>query len=233
MPDAPSDRPAPLSDALLAISHTQIWQAIDALAERHTLTASALARHAGLDATAFNRSKRFSNDGRPRWPSTESLVKVLAATGESFDSFAHLFNGKLETKGFRAQQPNSVVPLLGFAQAGSGGYFDDAGFPSGHGWDAIQLPDLDDDQCYALEVSGDSMLPLYRDGDVIVVSPGAQIRRHDRVVVRTQSGEVLAKVLQRRTNSHVELHSINAEHPDRKIALCDIDWIARIVWASQ
>lgn len=215
------------------MSHAQIWSAIDALAERNALSASALARQAGLDSTAFNRSKRFSSDGRPRWPTTESLVKVLAATGESFDGFAVLYDSSLETKGLRAESLGPVVPLLGFAQAGDGGFFDDAGFPSGHGWDAIQLPELDDEQCYALEVSGDSMLPLYRDGDIIVVSPGAQIRRHDRVVVRTRSGEVLAKMLQRRTNDHVELHSLNADHPDRKIPLSDVDWIARIVWASQ
>lgn len=227
------------------MSHAQIWSAIDALAERNAMSASALARQAGLDATAFNRSKRFSSDGRPRWPTTESLIKVLAATGESFDRFALLYDASLETKGLRegnlppeslnseTARPGPVVPLLGFAQAGDGGFFDDAGFPSGHGWDAIQLPELDDQQTYALEVSGDSMLPLYRDGDIIVVSPGAQIRRHDRVVVRTRSGEVLAKVLQRRTNDHVELHSLNAEHPNRKIALSDVDWIARIVWASQ
>lgn len=215
------------------MSHAQIWSAIDALAERNALSASALARQAGLDSTAFNRSKRFSSDGRPRWPTTESLVKVLAATGESFDGFAVLYDSSLEKKGLRAESLGPVVPLLGFAQAGDGGFFDDAGFPSGHGWDAIQLPELDDEQCYALEVSGDSMLPLYRDGDIIVVSPGAQIRRHDRVVVRTRSGEVLAKMLQRRTNDHVELHSLNADHPDRKIPLSDVDWIARIVWASQ
>ncbi|GAB5509098.1 MAG: helix-turn-helix transcriptional regulator [Hyphomicrobiales bacterium] len=233
MPDISSDRSPFLSAEYMAMSHAQIWSAIDALAERNALSASALARQAGLDSTAFNRSKRFSSDGRPRWPTTESLVKVLAATGESFDGFAVLYDSSLETKGLRAESLGPVVPLLGFAQAGDGGFFDDAGFPSGHGWDAIQLPELDDEQCYALEVSGDSMLPLYRDGDIIVVSPGAQIRRHDRVVVRTRSGEVLAKMLQRRTNDHVELHSLNADHPDRKIPLSDVDWIARIVWASQ
>jgi hypothetical protein len=38
-----------------------------------------LAKSAGLDATAFNRSKRFGLHGRERWPSTESLAKVLKA----------------------------------------------------------------------------------------------------------------------------------------------------------
>lgn len=240
MPELPPNRSTFLFEARLAMSHTQIWSAIDALAHRHHMSVSALARQAGLDATAFNRSKRFANDGRPRWPSTESVFKVLAATGESFDNFASLSVAapEMKSRGFsnhrRARsRVSDVVPMLGFAQAGNGGYFDDMGYPAGHGWDAVPVPDLADDQAYALEVSGDSMLPLYRDGDVLVVSPSASLRRHDRVVVRTKEGEVLAKILMRQTNMHVELHSLNADHPDRKIALRDIEWMARIVWASQ
>jgi phage repressor protein C with HTH and peptisase S24 domain len=125
------------------------------------------------------------------------------------------------------------VPLLGFAQAGAGGFFDSAGFPAGQGWDEVRLPSAGDDGTYALEVSGDSMLPLYRDGDVIVVSPGAQLRRGDRVVVRTHGGEVMVKLLHRQTPKQVELHSVNPEHPNRIIDMADVEWIARIVWASQ
>ena len=78
-----------------------------------------------------------------------------------------------------------MVPLIGMAQAGSRGFFDDAGFPAGVGWEEIGFPDLADEHAYALEVSGDSMLPVYRDGDRIVVSPAASVRRGDRVVVKT------------------------------------------------
>jgi phage repressor protein C with HTH and peptisase S24 domain len=70
------------------LTHAWIWGAIDALAERRGLTPSGLARLAGLDPTAFNRSKRFTPEGRPRWPSTESLSKLLEATGTSLDEFA-------------------------------------------------------------------------------------------------------------------------------------------------
>ena len=54
------------------LTHAQIWHAIDSLAERYGLSASGLARKAGLDPTTFNVSKRQSVDGRLRWPSTES-----------------------------------------------------------------------------------------------------------------------------------------------------------------
>lgn len=70
--------------------HEDVWRAIDTLAERHGLTASGLARRAGLDATSFNLSKRFNRDGKPRWPGTEALAKVLAATGGTLEQFGAL-----------------------------------------------------------------------------------------------------------------------------------------------
>jgi phage repressor protein C with HTH and peptisase S24 domain len=125
------------------------------------------------------------------------------------------------------------VPLLGFAEAGSGGYFDDGGFPAGEGWDEIAFPAVSDEHAYALEVSGQSMEPAYRDGDVILVSPSAPIRRGYRVVVHTRGGEVMAKELKRKTAKSIELKSLNAQHPDRTLATTDVLWIARILWASQ
>ncbi|MHB1102403.1 MAG: S24 family peptidase [Devosia sp.] len=212
------------------LSHSAIWDAIDAIAERHGFSASGLARVAGLDPTAFNRSKRVSKDGRERWPSTESIAKILDATGENFEQF-------LSGGGAYVQMAAAImrpsVPLLGLAQAGSGGFFDSAGYPSGQGWDEVPLPSTGQDGSYALEVSGDSMLPLYRDGDIIVVSPTAQLRRGDRMVVRTREGEVLVKILHRQTARTLELHSLNAEHKPRIIDMKDVEGMGRIIWASQ
>ncbi len=215
------------------LSHRAIWDAIDALAVRHGLSTSALAKLAGLDPTAFNKSKRVSKDGRERWPSTESVAKILEATSESFDAFL-AGGGAFLTPGTNGPPvPGLTVPLLGFAQAGAGGFFDSAGFPAGHGWDEVRLPTGKETGLYALEVTGDSMLPLYRDGDRIVVSPTEQVRRGDRVVVKTRSGEVMAKILARQTARQVELHSLNPAHPPRTIDMSDVEWIARIIWASQ
>jgi phage repressor protein C with HTH and peptisase S24 domain len=207
------------------LTHDQIWGALDRLAERAGLSASGLAKSAGLDPTTFNKSKRITVDGRPRWPSTESVAKALKATNVAIDTFVQLIE----------DTPRIVqsVPLLGFAQAGTGGYFTDGGFPVGKGWDEVGLPSVNDEHAYALEISGDSMKPAYRDGDVIVVSPGSPIRRGDRVVVKTRDGEVMVKELKRRTAKTLELQSLNPNHVDRTLAASDVDWIARIVWASQ
>ncbi|MCO4318804.1 helix-turn-helix transcriptional regulator [Phyllobacterium sp. 21LDTY02-6] len=211
-------------------SHDRIWAAIDALAARHSLSVSGLAKRAGLDPTTFNKSKRYAIDGRARWPSTESLAKIMEATGASVDEFMSLVHGRPESPPVSSTRP---VPLLGFAQAGAGGYFDDGGFPVGQGWDVVEFPVGPSDAVYALEVSGDSMLPLYRDGDTIIVSPGAPVRRGDRVVLRTRDGEVMAKILYRQTPRTVELQSMNPDHPNRTFDAAHIDWIARILWASQ
>lgn len=211
----------------MTLSHAQVWAAIDALASSHRLSASGLARKAGLDATTFNPSKRVSGDGRERWPSTESLAKVMEATGTSLEQFVALVEGNYVLPRQRA------LPLIGFAQAGAGGFFDDGGFPTGSGWDEINFPVTTQGPVYALEITGDSMLPLYRDGDRIIVAPGEQVRRGDRVVVKTTDGEIMAKILRRRTAKAVELASLNPSHPVRIIDTKDIDWIARILWASQ
>ena len=211
----------------MSLSHAQIWSAIDSLARREGLSASALALRAGLDATSFNPSKRFSpgDPPRARWPSTESLTRVLAATGLSLSGFAALAGD--------APPPRTAVPLLGLAQAGEDGFFDDAGLPTGDGWDQTDLPQPRD-SLLGLRINGDSMMPLYREGDRIIVDREAtDVRKGDRVVVRTTGGETLAKALTAISAATVTLGSINPAYPPRTLPRRDILWMGRILWVSQ
>lgn len=208
------------------LTHSDIWNAVDRLAARAGLSASGLAKKAGLDPTTFNKSKRITPEGRPRWPSTESISKSLQATGITVDTFVSLISD-------RGGASTQAVPMIGFAEAGSGGHFDDGGLPAGKGWDEIAFPAVNDEHVYALEVSGDSMQPAYRDGTVIVVSPSAPIRRGDRVVVKTRDGKVAAEELKRRTAKSIDLRALNASQAERTLSVSDVLWIARIMWASQ
>jgi phage repressor protein C with HTH and peptisase S24 domain len=219
--------------------HEDIWRALDTLAAEHGLSTSGLARRAGLDPTAFNLSKRRMPDGRPRWPSTETLAKVLAATGAGLEDFTALVNGARALPGAAMagaaghSQGRRSIPLIGLTQAGSDGFFDDGGYPVGGGWDEVSLPEIGDPNAYALEISGDSMAPVFRDGDLIIVSPAAPIRRGDRVVVRTGNGQVMAKQLVRRSARRIELKSLNPNHPDHSFELSAVAWMHRVIWASQ
>ena len=212
------------------MKHEDIWRALDTLAAEYGLSASGLAKRSGLDATTFNPSKRRMPDGRARWPSSESLAKVLDATGASLEQFTALVTGNRTVSSAR---PPRRVPLIGLAQAGGDGFFDDAGFPVGGGWDEMSLPEIGDPHAYGLEISGDSMEPVLRDGDTVIVSPAAPIRRGDRVVARTLTGEVMAKQLARRSARRIELKSLNPAHRDRSFDLSEVAWIHRIIWASQ
>ncbi len=214
---------------MATLSHGEIWRAIDALAERFDMTPSAMARMAGLDPTSFNRSKRGSTeaDSRPRWPSTESLAKLLEATGVNFSEFAAL------TEQAPVRPPSRRgAPLLGLAQAGQDGFFDEAGLPVGAGWDEVAAPDLGAG-LFALEVSGDALAPVYRDGDRLLVSPTVEPRRGDRVVTRTTAGEVLVRELGRVTARTIELLALGRSDDDRLLSRDEVAWIARIVWVSQ
>jgi len=94
-------------------------------------------------------------------------------------------------------------------------------------------PLLIDAAAYALEISGDSLEPVYRDGDLVIVSPSAPIRPGDRVVIRINKGELLARRLSRRTGQRVEFSSLNPAHPDCSFDLAELACMHRIIWASQ
>lgn len=211
----------------MPLSHAQLWKAIDGLARREGLSVSALARRSGLDATSFNPSKRFGagDPPRPRWPSTESLTRILQATGLSLGDFA--------TFALDAPIRPSTAPMLGMARAGEDGFFDAAGLPAGEGWEQTELPQPKD-TLFSLRIDGDSMVPLYREGDRVLVDRDAiHVRKGDRVVVRTTSGETLAKELAAITTRSVTLASVNPAYPPRILPRRDIIWMGRVLWVSQ
>jgi phage repressor protein C with HTH and peptisase S24 domain len=209
------------------LSHERVWAAIDALAARHGMTASGLARKAGLDATSFNKSKRVSPEGRERWPSTESIAKILRATGATLEDFLRL----VEPSGSLRR---SMVPMIAMNEAGAGKILTDEGLPGGGpGWDEIEFPDFGQEKVFALEVTGDTMAPLYRDGDILIVSPTASTRKGDRIVVCTTGGEILAKELKRRSAKTLEMAALIRDQEDRVIPTEEIAWTARIMWARQ
>ncbi|AWN47072.1 DNA-binding protein [Methylobacterium terrae] len=207
------------------LSHERIWSAIDHLAQRHNLTASGLAKRAGLDATSFNRSKRISPDGRKRWPSTESVAKILAATGASLEDFLRLVEPK-------ASETRSVVPLIPSESAT--GQIGANGLPgNGAAVHEMELPGLGQERCFAIEARGGALTPLYRDGDVLVVSPTAAMRKGDRVVTCLGGGGILAAELKRRTARAAELSGPLPGEPDLVIPADEIAWMARVMWVRQ
>lgn len=207
------------------LTHEDIWRGIDRLARHAQTSPSGLARRAGLDSTTFNPSKRVSADGRkPRWPSTESIAKALAAANLGFDDFASLISGAPR---------QSALPSRGMADAASGNPFDATGHPVGAGWDAIPFPGLAADEAYALTVQDDAMRPVYRPGDRLVVSHEAPTRVGDRVIIQRRDGSRAAWTLAEKTVQGIRLAPLDPLRPGVTLPLSQIAWMARIVWVSQ
>jgi len=191
------------------------------------MSPSGLARAAGLDATTFNKSKRKSPEGKLRWPNTDSLARILEATGESLNGFVSLIG----PSGGNADK--RTLPMLAYNEAGRAGLFDETGLPTGRGWDEFELPAVSETGAYALKITGSGLEPTYRSGDLLIVSPATPIRRGDRVVIKSRKGDVAVRELVRRTGKRIELRSLNAAREDRAYAPDELRWMARIIWVSQ
>ena len=225
------------------LQHGDVWRGIDRLAAKHGLSASGLARRAGLDPTAFNPSKRITREGRPRWPSTESVAKILAVTGESFSSFVQLtgatgsggsgYDDAIGTGRLAARPAARALPIIALERLGEGDCFSTDGQPKGEIWGRMSFGTVNDRGAFAIEISGRDLDPIYRDGDVVVVSPSAEIRRGDRVVVQSGDGSVRIRRVGRQDADGVLLEPVASSGPGEYVAAAQTRWIARILWASQ
>src|SRR3954469_10041823 len=225
------------------LQHGDVWRGIDRLAAKHGLAASGLAQRAGLDPTAFNPSKRITREGRPRWPSTESVAKILAVTGESFSSFVQLtgaagsgtsnYDDTIGAGRLAARPAARALPIIALERLSEGECFSNDGQPKGEGWGRMSFGSINDRGAFAIEISGRDLDPIYRDGDVVVVSPTAEIRRGDRVVLQGGDGSVRIRRLGRQDAEGMLLEPVTGDGSGEFIAAADTRWIARILWASQ
>lgn len=208
------------------LTHERIWKAVDLLAARNGLSASGLARRAGLDPTAFNKSKRVSSDGRLRWPSTESIAKILESTSTELEVFMALVLAD------RPPAPTRAIPLIAMSDCADA--FDAEGRPLGTKWDEVGFPELPPGDLFALELTDARMMPIYREGDILICGTTIPVRRGDRVILKLKSGALLAGTLRRKTMAGIDLIPFNAgSASETMIAVQDKAWIARILWASQ
>ncbi len=213
------------------LSHDRIWGLIDSLAARNGLSVSGLARRAGLDPTTFNKSKRVANDGRLRWPSTESLAKILDATGTNVVEF-YLGLG-LEQKGHAVRRLSA--PVVRRAVQPAGGFAeetvprdDETGGEESGGWFPAQ-PGV---ALFMVAVPASAVGGLYRAGGTLIVSPDAEIGPGDRVLAVGTDGEASVLQVKARGRADLDLTRLDGTGTIRLPVKGSV-FLARILWASQ
>jgi len=211
------------------LTHEQIWRGVDRLALRNGLSPSGLAKRAGLDPTTFNKSKRVTQDGKQRWPGTESLSKILEATQTSMSDFVSLID---EMPPHSAKTPDLKLRSIRFSQIKDGS-FDKSGFPDQEGWEEIDFPSIDDPRAYIIELDKDVGQGFCRPGSFLVVSPSSSVRRNDRVIVERKPGDLTVGIVKRKTTQQVVIADVSGYSADLTLSAKDIRWIGRILWVSQ
>lgn len=214
------------------MSHQDIWQAVERLAAQNGLSVSGLAKKAGLDSTTFNKSKRILADGRLRWPSTESIMQILSATHTGWDSFAALMG---EHGGSFVPPSHNVLeqhlPFIHLHEAHKKGLFIGDGkiHPK---TEEMNFPGMSLENSFMVEINNDNYLPLYRNGDKLLVTLNAAMRRGDRVFILPHEGEALIAEFLRNTSKKVDLVKLKTGE-DFSLTLENIAQMGRVMWISQ
>ena len=211
------------------LSHEQIWRGVDRLALRNGLSASGLAKRAGLDPTTFNKSKRVTQDGKQRWPGTESLSKILEATQTSMAEFVTLIDDSASPPQRVAELRLKSIRLSRIAEDS----FDKSGFPNAGEWEDVDFPAIEDLRAYIIELDRDGAQVFCRPGSLVVVSPSSSVRRHDRVILNTKTGSLILGTIKRKTAQQYTLTETGGQPDEAVLAAKDIAWVARILWVSQ
>ena len=168
------------------MKYEQVWEAVDKLAKINGLSPSGLAKKAGLDATTFNKSKRTRPDGKKRWPSLDSLNKIIEVCNISFDEFFALAGNENEDKIVHS------IPYIECSRLLEGEKTICIDFRKNK-WQRIRFPD-GHDNLYALDINTDQFAPFYRNGTLLILSQESEIRRGDRIAVFMSDNSIEEKV---------------------------------------
>ncbi len=211
------------------LTHSQIWAAIDALALRFDLSPSGLAKKAGLDPTSFNKSKRKTSDGKERWPSTESLSKILQATQVSFSDFAQII--------VNASTSNSKSAHIGIIPSVTGadnihGFYEGKKNPFLGNMPGTPLPGEGNEGHFILELDNDDMEPHYRKGDKLILSSMVSVATGDRAFICLKDGNSFIAIIEKLTEKKVEVRKLDYENSRQSFNLKDVSSISRILWVS-
>jgi phage repressor protein C with HTH and peptisase S24 domain len=85
----------------------------------------------------------------------------------------------------------------------------------------------------AINVYGNGMLPLYRHGDQLIVSAAVPVRIGDRVIIEMKDKRQLCGTLFHRAEDLLGISLGGQKRKETLIKASDIEFLGRVIWASQ
>jgi phage repressor protein C with HTH and peptisase S24 domain len=187
-----------------------------------------LAQEAKVKASTISRIERGTAE-----PYRTTLLKIARALRVQVDALLdpHLTGDELaDLVSTEAVDKTQRVPVISWTSAGTGRDWTDQGFVAGAAEEWIERPtNVRDPNAYALRVAGDSMRPLVREGDLIVIDNTKTPVPGDLVLVKTRDYGVLLKELDRQAGrivllslnpafTPIVLEESDLQFPPRKVA---------------
>ncbi len=123
-----------------------------------------------------------------------------------------------------------LVPVINKVAAGYPADFNDLDYPAGVADDYVRCPDLHDTNAFAVRVVGDSMEPKFREGDIVVFSPAAEVHSGDDCFIRfAMPHETAFKRIFFEPDDKVRLQPRNEKYPPMIVDGKRIDGLYRAI----
>jgi repressor LexA len=118
-----------------------------------------------------------------KWRQVVKNLMTKKSTKTQFNRILSKHKIKIK-KGKSTLSAGRLVPVINKVSAGYPSDFNDMDYPVGIADDYVRCPDLHDPNAFAVRVVGDSMEPKFREGDIVVFSPAAEVRNGDDCFIR-------------------------------------------------
>lgn len=189
--------------------------------KENNLSLRAFASKCGLSYTYISMLEKNIDyrTGKPIAPTLDSVKYISNAMNIPIDDLLKMLDDEQEFKLNEDVLPNNlnVIPILGTVKAG-------------YDWLAEEnvvdyvtlkenIPNIK--EYYALKITGDSMLPLLSEGDLVIVHNQDDVESGQTAVILINGEEATVKKVVK-TNEGVELHSMNPYYPVKKFTYEDM-----------
>ncbi|SDF46196.1 XRE family transcriptional regulator [Phytopseudomonas seleniipraecipitans] len=181
---------------------------------KHLRKSRGLSQQALAEACGWSSQSRIGNyESDLREPSLADLLLLAPALGVSIAELAGSEALPVATDTLDVGHARGgAVPVVGHAQLGTQGYFEEIDFPVGHGDGYLRIHS-DDPNAYGLRVSGDSMHPRIKNGEYVLIEPNKPFHAGDEVMVRTLDGQAMIKEFIYLRDGMYRFDSVNQNHP--------------------
>ena len=189
--------------------------------KENNLSLRAFASKCGLSYTYISMLEKNIDyrTGKPIAPTLDSVKYISNAMNIPIDDLLKMLDDEQEFKLNEDVLPNNlnVIPILGTVKAG-------------YDWLAEEnvvdyvtlkenIPNIK--EYYALKITGDSMLPLLSEGDLVIVHDQDDVESGQTAVILINGEEATVKKVVK-TNEGIELHSMNPYYPVKKFTYEDM-----------